>query len=248
MKPLTVKQLADLSGVSVRTLHHYDRIGLLKPQQRTESRYRLYGGNEALRLQQILLYREMQLELSVIRDILDDPEFDTLTALQEHKKRLRQKQRQIGAIIRSVDHSIFSLRSNRKNMDYHTLYEGFTDPETAEAYTLEAIERWGKASIEASHQKLLSLTKKDRDLLSQFGEELHAQLAASVMLPPSAPEVQQLIALHFDYIGKHFDLTRTIYRNLGEMYAADPRFRNYYIRFDERLPDFLRKAIAFFCN
>src|SRR5688500_17485670 len=92
MERYSVKRLAALAGVSVRTLHLYDEIGLLKPSIRTEKKYRLYGRAELLRLQQILFYKEMDIPLKEIADILDDPQFDLLTALENHKKALKQKQ------------------------------------------------------------------------------------------------------------------------------------------------------------
>ena len=88
MDNYSVKKLSQLAGVSVRTLHLYDKMGLLKPSVRTEARYRLYGEKELLRLQQILFYRELDIPLKDIQTILDDPEFDLLKALEAHKKAL----------------------------------------------------------------------------------------------------------------------------------------------------------------
>ncbi|MBA4145294.1 MAG: MerR family transcriptional regulator, partial [Cytophaga sp.] len=90
MVSYSVKELSEIAGVSVRTLHLYDEIGLLKPSTRTEARYRLYGENELLRLQQILFYKELGISLEEIRSILDDPEFDLLQALESHKVALSQ--------------------------------------------------------------------------------------------------------------------------------------------------------------
>jgi DNA-binding transcriptional MerR regulator len=180
MEKLTVKQLADLSGISVRTLHHYDKIGLLKPGVRSESRYRYYGSNEALRLQQILLYREIGLELAAIREILDEPGFDVKAALEQHKQSLKLRQQRLRTLIRTVDQTILSLNEKTKKMDYKTLYEGFASPEKAEAYKKEAEERWGKETVEKSHERLLELTKDEWKELQAFGEELNRQLAAMV--------------------------------------------------------------------
>jgi DNA-binding transcriptional MerR regulator len=247
MEKLTVKQLAELSGVSVRTLHHYDKIGLLKPGIRSESRYRYYGDREALRLQQILFYREIGLELSAIRDILDDPEFDVLQALESHKKSLKQQKVRLKTLLRTVDQTLVSLKEKRQKMDYRTLYQGFSK-EDAESYRLEAEQRWGKGVIEKSHERLLSLSKDELQDLQAFGEDLYRQLAGSVDLPPNDPTVQQLIALHFQFVGKHFDVTTGIYRQLGDMYAEDERFRAFYDKYDPKLADFLREAIRVFCG
>lgn len=248
MEKLTVKQLADLSGISVRTLHHYDKIGLLKPGVRSESRYRYYGSNEALRLQQILLYREIGLELSAIRDILDEPEFDVKTALENHKRSLKRQRERLKTLIRTVDHTILSLNEKPKNMNYKTLYEGFADNKQAAAYTTEAERRWGKEVIERSHERLLALTKAEWEELQAFGDQLNRQLAALVHVSPGDPEVQKLITLHYAYIGKHFDVTPEIYVQLGRMYAEDERFRAFYDKYDVKLADFLHAAIRVFCK
>jgi len=247
MEKLTVKQLADLSGVSVRTLHHYDKIGLLKPGLRAESRYRYYGEKEALRLQQILLYREIGLELSAIRDILDDPDFDILQALESHKKSLKEQKGRLNALIKTVDQTLVSLKEKRHKMSYKTLYQGFSKEE-AEAYRAEAEQRWGKGVIEKSHEKLLNLPANELTALQDFSEDLYRQLALNVDKYPEDPEVQKLVALHFEFVGKHFEVTRPIYAQIGKMYTEDKRFRAFFDKYDLKLADFLNAAIQFFCK
>ncbi len=106
MKLFSVKQLAKIAGVSVRTLHLYDEMGLLKPATRTEARYRMYGEKELLRLQQILFYRELDFELREIKEILDNGEFDLLTSLQNQKQSLKAKQNRIFTLIQTIDKTI----------------------------------------------------------------------------------------------------------------------------------------------
>jgi DNA-binding transcriptional MerR regulator len=248
MEKLTVKQLADLSGISVRTLHHYDKIGLLKPGVRSESRYRYYGSDEALRLQQILLYREIGLELAAIRDILDEPGFDVKAALENHKRSLKRQQERLKTLIHTVDQTIFSLNEKSKKMNYRTLYEGFVSKEDAEAYKNEAEKRWGKEVIEKSHERLLEMTKNEWEELQAFGDQLNRQLAALIDSSPEDEEVQKLVTLHYAYIGKHFDVTPEIYVQPGKMYAEDERFRAFYDKYDVRLADFLHAAIRVFCK
>lgn len=248
MDRLTVRQLAQTAGVSVRTLHHYDKIGLLKPGIRAASRYRYYGNQEALRLQQILLYRELGMELSAIREILDDPEFDVLEALRNHRVALKKQRERLQTLLRTIDTTILSLEQKRATMDYRDFYKGFT-AEEAEAYRKEAEERWGKDVIEESHNRLRKLSKNEWEELMAFGEQLNEQLAAHVgVSDPASAEVQQLISLHFDFVGKHFDVTREIYRSLGNMYAEDERFRAYYDKYHPELAEFLRDAIHVFCQ
>lgn len=247
MEQLTVKQLAGLSGISVRTLHHYDKIGLLKPAVRSESRYRYYGPPEALRLQQILLYREIGLGLSAIKEILDDQDFDVVHALEHHRKVLKQQKARLTTLIETVGQTLVALKAKQQQMNYSDLYQGFSKEE-AEAYQTEAAQRWGKTILEHSHERLLQMTKNEWEALQAFGEQLNKQLAAHVKLPPGDPAVQELIALHFGFIGKHFEVTKEIYARLGTMYAEDERFRAYYTKYHPRLADFLREAIQVFCQ
>ncbi len=110
MNGYSVKKLAKLAGVSVRTLHHYDQLGLLKPSLRTEARYRLYGEKELLRLQQILLYKELDFSLQEIGDILDKADFDLLEALQSHKTALQSRRDRLGVLLTTIDKTIQKLK------------------------------------------------------------------------------------------------------------------------------------------
>src|SRR5690606_12824607 len=135
----TVKQLADLSGVSVRTLHHYDEAGLLKPGSRTAAGYRLYGEAELLRLQQILFYRMLELPLREIQGLLDAPEFDTLEALTQHRETLLLRKREMETMLATVDKTIRKLKGEIMMSD-EELYAGF--PEDARKYRAEAVEKY----------------------------------------------------------------------------------------------------------
>src|ERR1044071_7499826 len=119
MKMLTVKQVAKVSGVSVRALHHYDGIGLLKPASIGRNNYRYYGRDELLRLQQILLHRELDIPLSDIRAILDDPRFDQLDALRTQREKLAAEAKRYAELVRTIDRTIADLNGDAamKNAD-----------------------------------------------------------------------------------------------------------------------------------
>tara|TARA_R110001592_G_scaffold166461_3_gene401543 strand:+ start:1004 stop:1492 length:489 start_codon:yes stop_codon:yes gene_type:complete len=139
--PYTVKQLAHISGVSVRALHHYDAIGLLRPRDRSAAGYRFYGQSELLRLQQILLYRSQGMPLRDIQKLLNADDVDTLTALSRHRKLLLERQTELGAMLATVDKTLAKLRGET-DMSDQELYEGF--PEEAKQYRNEAIAKHGK--------------------------------------------------------------------------------------------------------
>ena len=139
----SVGKLAKMAGVSVRTLHHYDRIGLLRPSSRTEVGYRRYGEKELLRLQQILFFKELSLSLDEIRDILDDPGFDLVAALHQHRALLQQRAARLSRLLETVDKTIRRLTEDTMTMTDEELYAGFT-PEQRERYPREAREKYGR--------------------------------------------------------------------------------------------------------
>ena len=155
MKRYTVKEVATLSGVSVRTLHHYHEIGLLEPAVIGENRYRYYGEAELLRLQQILFYRAFGLPLSQIAAILDQADFDQVAALREHRARLEQDIERYRQLIGTIDRTIAKLTGER-SMKHSELYEGFSLEQQA-AYEDWLVETYGgdmAARIEASKRHL----------------------------------------------------------------------------------------------
>src|SRR5262245_34738395 len=125
MEKYSVKKLARLAGVSVRTLHLYDQMGLLTPSVRTEARYRLYGQKELLRLQQILFYRELDLPLKEIGEILDDPAFDLAQALENHKVFLYEERERINKLIGTIDKTLDHLK-NKTMLEVEELYDGLS--------------------------------------------------------------------------------------------------------------------------
>lgn len=158
MEKYSVKKLSKLAGISARTLHYYDQIGLLKPLIRTEAMYRFYGKKELLRLQQILFYKELDFSLKEICEIMDNPEFDLLVALSNHKVELKKRQNRIETLIDTIDKTIFN--KNKKTMlKPEELYVGLSK-KTAETYRAEAIKKYGKEAVMTSEKSLLKLTKE----------------------------------------------------------------------------------------
>ncbi len=245
MEKFSVNRLAKMANVSVRTLHYYDEIGLLKPSLRSESNYRYYGREELLRLQQILLYRELDLSLSKIAEILDEENFDPAAALKEHHRELKKRRTRLDELMLTVEKTIQQLKTNN-TMNYEELYKGFSK-EQAEAYQKEALDRWGD-KVTQSHGRLMAMSKKDWELLKQRGENIARELANHLHLPPDEKRVQQLVQQHYELMSLHFEVTPEIYSNMGNMYVEDARFKAYYDKYDEKLAPFLRDAIQVFCK
>lgn len=245
MEKFTVSKLASFAGISVRTLHHYDEIGLLKPLARSDTRYRYYGSAELLKLQQIMLYREMGLPLARIAEIVNDPDFDALAALKAHKKELSKRQEQLKVLLHTVDRTIKQLTSKTKIMNFEEMYKGFSR-EQAEAYRKEAADRWGEATVADSENRVRKMGKAEFEKLKQQGDRIYRDLVALKNVSPDDDRVQALVSEHFEMTGRYFDVTPAIYRSLGEMYVNDERFRATFDRYDRDLAPLLKEAIAVF--
>ena len=247
MDKISVNKLAKLAGVCVRTLHHYDKIGLLKPLERTDSKYRYYGKEELLRLQQILFYKELDFSLNQIADILDDPDFDVIKALHSHKTELQKRKARFEELLLTIDKTIINLKNKTKKMDYEEMYKGF-GKEKGEAYKKEASEKWGTDVVADSEKRILAMNKTEWKALLQKGEDLNKELVKLIDQPAADAKVQALIKEHYAMMGKFFNVTIEIYKNLGTMYADDERFKVNYDKHHPDLAEFLRDAIHIFCN
>lgn len=224
----SVKQLAKLAGITVRTLHLYDQLGLLKPQIRTNAGYRRYGESEVLRLQQVLFYKELDFPLKDIRQILDDPAFDMITALESHKKTLHLRKTRINTLLRTISKTITTLK-NKTMLNFDELYEGLSREEAA-TYRSEAIEAYGEEVVQKSEYYLRNLPKEELKSLVTRQKELAAKLFSVKYLDPVTNQVQELIHEHYINTRKLWgthnatDKQAETYKGLGQLYLTDERF------------------------
>ncbi len=247
MKAYTVHQLAEMAGVSVRTLHHYDQIELLKPSSRTDKGYRQYAEADLLRLQQILFYKELDFPLREIRRVLDEPGFNPVEALEEHRRELEQRMERLKCLMNTIDKTILKLTEETMALTDDELYEGFSKVER-EAYPREARERWGEEQVRQSEERARKMTKEQWQMQKTEGVEVPRLLAASMDKDPGDPEVQKLIARHCATIAMFYDVTPEIYRGLGQMYVDDPRFRANYDKHGAGLADFMKLAMEYYAD
>ncbi len=247
MEVLTVQKLAKMAGISVRTLHHYDNIGLLKPVRRGDSGYRYYGKEELLRLQQILFFKELGLPLQLIQQILDEPEFDTIDALLYHKKQLKQHIKRYQTLLHTIDNTIDNLKNNKKMSNYDELYKGFPATEAA-AWEQEVVEKYGRDKLEESKQKINAMTKAGLKAVQEESEEIYRQLAHAMNLPPSHTEVQMLVHKHFGFMQNFFSCPVATYRGIGKLYVEDSRYTAFFERYRQGLAVFVHDAIQVYCD
>lgn len=243
----TVQQLAELADVSVRTLHHYDHIGLLRPVRQAGNGYRQYGEVELLKLQQILFFRELEFPLDEIKRILHDPNFNMQIALSNQRALIELKRKRLSKLLKTIDQTMKKL-NHQTTMTDKDLYVGLSKEEEA-AYTAEAKERWGHTDAwKQSQERYGKLSDADKQKIGQAGQDLMKEIAAKMSEGPKSDVVQKLITRHYEALRVFYDPHPTMYRGLAEMYVADPRFAAYYEKFAPGLAQFMRDAMVEFCD
>ena len=240
----TVGRVAALSGVTIRTLHHYDEIGLLSPSGRSAAGYRIYEEPDIERLQQILFYRELGFDLEEISTILDDPNTGATGHLRRQRRLLTEKMGRLSAMVDAIDYEM-----EARTMDIRLTPEerlevfGEFRPED---YAEEAEQRWGGTEpYKESQRRVSSYTKEDWQRLKAEGEEVQKRLAAALDagLAADSEEAMAAAEAHRQHISRWFyECTYEIHRGLTEMYVSDERFRSHYGTQTPGLADFIREA------
>lgn len=226
----TVKQVADMSGVSVRTLHHYDAIGLLRPAHIGANGYRYYDRDALLRLQQILIHRELGIPLAEIGGILDDPDFDRLEALGRQRSRIEQERRRLTGMLRTIDRTIAELKGDRVMKDAD-LYTGIVDPDKQAAYERWLLDRYGNDVIAdmttgKRPQSAFSSVNIEQtmDELRRVEHRLRDAMLAGE--PADSAANSDLVAAHNAWVAGAWGraCAPEAYIGLAEMYLAHPDF------------------------
>lgn len=240
-KGYTVGEVARLARITVRTLHHYDEIGLLVPSQRSESGYRLYTAEDLTRLHQILLFRALGFSLESIRGLLDDPRADRRRALQEQRQALLDRIEQTRSLIAAVDDALRALDGGVE-MDAEKLFEGF-DPSQ---YEEEAKQRWGHTEAwRISKERTGKYRKEDWARIQAEAGEIYRRLAELLAegKRPNDAEAMDAAEQHRLHIDRWFyPCPPAMHAGLGQMYVADPRFTEFFEKQREGLAAFVSEA------
>ena len=239
----TVKEVSLLTGVSVRTLHHYDAIGLLKPTRVTEAGYRLYDDTALRRLQTILLFRQLQFPLKEIREILDSPGFDPMEALTQQIHLLELQRKHLDNLI---SHARKIQTTGVFSMDFSTF-----DTTELDQYTAEAKARWGKTKAwQEYEQKAAGQTAEQKQSTGDALMDIFARFGKIRHLSPESQEVQELVASLQDFITRHYyTCTKPILQGLGQLYiAGDSMTENIDKAGGEGTARFAHDAIEIFCR
>lgn len=239
----TVKDVSKLTGVSVRTLHYYDAIGLLTPTKVTDAGYRMYDDTALSRLQSILLFRELQFPLKEIKEFLDSPDFNQEEAIAQQIKLLELQYKHIGELI--------SFAREIQTKGVKTMNFEVFDANEIEQYKAEVKSKWGNSKAYQEYEQRVVSHSEHND--SKFVNEimsLFTDLGAMKQLPPTDKAVQEKIAALQAYINENFyTCSNDILKELSEMYVCDDRFKKNIDRFGgEGTAKFVREAIFVYCE
>jgi DNA-binding transcriptional MerR regulator len=246
----TVTKLAKLSGVSIRTLHWYDEVGLLKPAYYGSNGYRYYEEEQLLFLQQILFFRELGFELKKIQEILGRNDFDKIVALHSHRRVLQKNQERTQKLIKTIDNTIKHLEGSRK-MKEQEIYEGF-DKEKQKEYEKQLIDRFGekvKKSFAECERNVKDWTKADWDKSRKEFDEICKKLAKLIENRSSkdSKEVQSVIRQHYEWLKKFWTPTKESYPAHGQL-IVETDLRKAYEAHHPQMPEFLAEAITIFSD
>lgn len=239
---MKVKELAGLVGISVRTLHYYDEIGLLSPEETTDSGYRLYSDENLEMLQQILFFRELDMPLKEIKQMISSTSFDKQEALRQHQKMLLEKRSQLDKLINTVDKSIKHMKGEIQMTDKEK-FEGFDFSQNP--YEEEARERWGDKAVDESKAKVAGMSKDAQKIVS----DIYIKLASIRTASPESEEAQKAIKEWYDCLNNNFGTySPEAFKGLGQMYVDDQRFTKNIDQYGDGLAKFMCNAMGHFAD
>lgn len=246
----TVQKLAKMAGVTGRTLRYYDEIGILKPARISASGYRIYGQAEVDKLQQILFYRELEIDLESIQKIISAPTFDEVEALKEHRDKLLTKQKRLEGLIESVDRTL-AAKEGSITMSDKEKFEAFKQnmiDENEVKYGEEVRAKYGHDTMDKSNAKLKGMSKNQYEQGEKLGEEVLVVLNEAFQTGDPAGDLAQKAAdLHRQWLGLYWDsYSKEAHAGLAQMYVDDERFTAFYDKKQPGTAAFLKDAILIY--
>ncbi len=231
-------------------MRYYDEIDLLKPARTNSSGYRIYGSAEVDRLQQILFYRELDVDLDSIKKIINSPSFDEVKKLKEHREKLLENKEQLELLIMNLDKTITSKERGIIMSDQEK-FQGFKKKLVEEneiKYGKEIREKYGDKAVESSNMKIKNMTQEEYSEVTELEKKLMETLKAALETGDPAGELGQKAAeLHRQWISFYWDsYSKKAHAGIAEMYVADDRFKSYYDKEQPGTAEFLRDAILIY--
>lgn len=245
-----INEVSKLTGVSIRMLHHYDKIKLLEPSKRTDSNYRMYNDDDIARLYQILLFKELEFPLQEIKQILDDKDFNREEVLKAQRNLIFEKKQRLERILESIDDTIESLGGNVMSKDNFKAFGYEEVKKHQEKYKEETEKRYGKSdAYRESQGKTSKYSKNDWENIMQEAGAIYEELYKLMDKDPSDEKVQELIQKWRNHITTNFyNCTIEIFRGLALMYVGDERFTKNIDKYGEGLAKFMSDAMNIYCD
>jgi DNA-binding transcriptional MerR regulator len=242
---MTIHELASLAGITRRALHHYDEIGLLHPSRTGENGYRFYDDDAALRLQQILFYKELGMDLGQIMDILTEPGFDINQALESHKLQLLNKIERLQRLIGTVEETQKELKGG-KPMNKQKMFGEFNEEKQKE-YEKEVRQKYGEHAFDGVHD-WKSYSKAQQQQIIDEGNQVYEDLVKVIDLPVSDQKVQAIISRWHQHMKYFYDPSIDRMRGLANLYNDSPDFKTKFDSNHPQLAEYMREAINFYCD
>ncbi|MCP4139181.1 MAG: MerR family transcriptional regulator [Chloroflexi bacterium] len=240
----SVKELSTLAGVSVRTLHYYDQIDLLSPARIAQNGYRQYDDAGLMRLQQILFYKELDFKLKDIKELLDAPGFEQVSALENHWDALLARLARTERLIKTVEDTILHLKGE-KEMSKKKLFAAFSEEEQAE-YAKEAEKKYDPATVRASNRKWKNYSAEKKQAIMDEGNQVYEDMIAAMPKGPDSPEAQACVERWREHMNYFWTPNLDQLLGLATMYGQSPDFKKNFDAMHPELAEFMREAVALY--
>lgn len=227
----TIKQLADIAGISTRTLRYYDQINLLKPNYNSRNNYRIYTEKQVDQLQRILFYKALEFPLAKIQSLMKDDRYSELSALKEQRELLQLKKHDIDSLLTTIDKTIADKQGEiiMTDTEKFAAFKNAQITKNEAEFGSEVREKYGVEAVEKSNQKYLNLSEEDVKKMESLEVDLIDNLKAVKQVGLDSPAAKRAYQDHKEWLGYSWsDYSPKAHRGLVDMYLADPRFAKYY--------------------
>ena len=241
---LTVKQLSELAHVTPRTLRYYDQIDLLKPDSIGDNGYRYYSDESLLKLQQILFYRELDISLEQIKEIVNQKEYDLQQALEEHKRQLGRRIKRLENLIATVDQTLKVVKGEEK-MNKKVLFDAFSEEEEVKMEQ-EAMNLYDPDTVKESYKKWRNYSKAEKQRIGDEGNAVYQGFVDAMSKGAASPEAQACVQQWREHMNYFWTPNKDQLLGLADLYNDDPRFRKNFDKIHPKLAEFVRDAVSFY--
>jgi DNA-binding transcriptional MerR regulator len=243
---LTIKQISQLAHVTPRTLRYYDQIGLLLPDEVGDNGYRYYSDVSLLKLQQILFYRELDIPLERIKEIMGRENYDLQEALEDHKNQLRKRIDRLQKLISTVDQTLKYIKGEEE-MNKKVLFDAFNEEEQ-EKMEKEAMQMYDPETVKESNRKWKIYTTAEKQKISEEGNAVYQGFVDAMSKGPDSQEAQACVPRWRDHMNYFWTPNPDQLIGLADLYNDDPRFKKNFDKVHPDLAQFVREAVTIYVN